>query len=301
MSAPTRAGAASVLQPLHIDVARNATDDFNPFHDKTRWRQVEGNPFAGPIALGFQLGLFVEDALRRFRTANDEHALIARDGLRYSNYQFTFAAAAAAGDALSVEVRPSRYRERTLANRVTVRKPGAIVLTGHKKETAEPLRPLGPPGLPPLRAAVDRREVGDSGYFLKRKYLTTANAKNFLVGAMVEQSDYFDELADRVRFPELYPAALISCALLERATLAGHDFIREPVVYTSHAISVDRERCARLASNDALHVLVADRGGWVYDCFGVVNDDAPLFGAQIRMAPLAEVAGAHARRRHARR
>ena len=40
---------------LHIDVARFATDDFNPFHDRNKWQRIEGNPFGGTIALGFQL------------------------------------------------------------------------------------------------------------------------------------------------------------------------------------------------------------------------------------------------------
>ncbi len=46
---------ALCFQQIHIEVARNATDDFNPFHDKNRWQNVASNPFGGPIVLGFKL------------------------------------------------------------------------------------------------------------------------------------------------------------------------------------------------------------------------------------------------------
>ncbi|MDH3561594.1 MAG: hypothetical protein OEN52_11645, partial [Gammaproteobacteria bacterium] len=39
---------------IHIDAARNATDDFNPFHDPWKWDHIHGNPFGMPIVLGFQ-------------------------------------------------------------------------------------------------------------------------------------------------------------------------------------------------------------------------------------------------------
>ncbi len=43
------------FQQLHIDVARNSTDDFNPFHDPRRYGRIVGSPYPRPIALGFQL------------------------------------------------------------------------------------------------------------------------------------------------------------------------------------------------------------------------------------------------------
>jgi hypothetical protein len=52
------------FQQIHIDVARNATDDFNPFHDKNRWQNITDNPFVGPIALGFQLECLIENQMR---------------------------------------------------------------------------------------------------------------------------------------------------------------------------------------------------------------------------------------------
>lgn len=298
------------LQSLHIDAARNATDDFNLFHDKSHWRRILDNPFGGPIALGFQLEMLIEEHVRRFREQAGEDRLLDEQGLNYSNYQFSFASVARVDDTLEVEIKPSRRDERaaTLGNRVVLRRPGAIVLTGYKKESRRPL--FGPDacGLPPLGRAADRSELGDSGYFLKRKYLTTANAKNFLLGSMVEQSLYIDELRDKVRFPELYPAAMLSCALLERALKDGHDFEREPMVYTSHQISIDRRLSRRLASNDALHILVArcrpvggrtdadadtdtGSGRHRYDCLGIIGDDRHLYSAQIAMAPLSEIVG----------
>jgi len=51
------------FQQIHIDAARNATDDFNPFHDPRKARLVRGNPFAGTIVLGFQLEGLIEHAI----------------------------------------------------------------------------------------------------------------------------------------------------------------------------------------------------------------------------------------------
>ena len=42
--------------------------------------------------------------------------------------------------------------------------------------------------------------------------------------ALVEQLDYVDELDDRLQFPKIFPCALLSRALLERALRQGHDF-----------------------------------------------------------------------------
>ena len=82
-----------------------------------------------------------------------------------------------------------------------------------------------------------------------------SNAKNFLSGALVEQSDYIDELDERINFPETFPCALLSSALLERAWQQGHDFEREPMVYKSHSFSVDRKCLKEASSNDVLHLL----------------------------------------------
>ena len=70
-------GNALRFQQIHIEVARNATDDFNPFHDKHRWHNVADNPFGGPIALGFQLECLIEQHMRLYRKQHGEDELIA--------------------------------------------------------------------------------------------------------------------------------------------------------------------------------------------------------------------------------
>ena len=34
---------------IHVDAARNATDDFNPFHDPHHWQRIVANPLLGPM------------------------------------------------------------------------------------------------------------------------------------------------------------------------------------------------------------------------------------------------------------
>ncbi|HNO61848.1 MAG TPA: hypothetical protein PKH44_14530, partial [Plasticicumulans sp.] len=106
----------------------------------------------------------------------------------------------------------------------------------------------------PLRAQPDRCQRGP--WFLKRKFASVGHAKNFLAGALADQALWFDELAPRSVFPQTYAAALLSCALLEQATAAGHDFCAEPLVYTAHHLSILAPAVAGLRSNDALHLLV---------------------------------------------
>jgi hypothetical protein len=52
---------------LHTDTARNSSDDFNRVHDKNKWQRMRGNPFGGPIVVGFQLEYPVKDRMRRYR------------------------------------------------------------------------------------------------------------------------------------------------------------------------------------------------------------------------------------------
>ena len=66
------------LEQIHIDVVRNATDDFNPFHDPNRWQNIQENPFGGPIALGFQLVGLALDRIVQHREAQGERQLAAR-------------------------------------------------------------------------------------------------------------------------------------------------------------------------------------------------------------------------------
>jgi len=296
------------FQQLHIDVARNSTDDFNPFHDPRRYGRIVGSPYPRPIALGFQLECLCAYLLDWYRDAAGEGRLLEELGLRFRNFQFTFADAVCCDEYFDVEVRASVRRDdpRTISNRIVVRKEGRPALLGQVRDAQVPLV-LTDVELPPdldLRHAPDRSRIPGTAYFLKRKFLNTANAKNFLAGSLADQAYYLDELDERVRFPDLFPCALASCALLEKAWSVGHDFMASPMVYVAHAIAVDRELALALRSNDVLHMLVEgplpvrtggglggpDLGLQRYRCFGVVRSDALLYRAEIDLAPLAAIA-----------
>ncbi len=296
---------------IHIDAARNSTDDFNPFHEPRRCGLIRANPYPGPIVLGFELEQLLEHELDLYRDAHREHDAITSSELHYSNYQLTFADALNPGDRFSVDIKPTLRRDDppSLANRVLVRKDAGIVVTGHKRETSEPLYlpDWNSNGIPDLRHEEDRSFIAGTPYFLKRKFLNTGNAKNFLAGSLCDQAYYFDEIEDRVRFPELFPVALLSCALLEKAMKAHHDFMRDPMVYMSHRISVDRHLARSLRSNDVLHMLVTgpfdSRSGdetsldsgldkVTFRCFGLVKDERVLYRAEVDMAPLAAIVNA---------
>ena len=293
---------------IHIDAARNSTDDFNPFHEPRRCSRIQANPYPGPIVLGFELEQLLEHELDLYRDAHREKSTIASCELHYSNYQLTFADALVPGERFGVDIKPTLQRDDppSLGNRVIIRKDTGIVVTGHKRETAEPLylSDWNPAGMSRLREQEDRSFVGGSAYFLKRKFLNTGNAKNFLAGSLCDQSYYFDELDDRVRFPEMFPVALLSCALLEKAMQERHDFMRDPMVYMSHRVSVDRRLVNALRSNDVLHMLVEgpfdSRSGdaaslqagldkVTFRCFGLVKDERVLYRAEVDMAPLAVI------------
>lgn len=299
--------AALAFQQIHIDAVRNATDDFNPFHDPRKARLIRGNPFAGTIVLGFQLEGLIEHAIDLHRDAHGERAIVDRDELHFSNYQLTFANVLAPDERFRIEVKPTIVATDppSLSNRVVVRSEGAVVLLGYKRETREPLvgSDRDPSPLPVLRPLPDRRIVPGTACFLKRKFLNTGNAKNFLAGSLCDQGYYFDEIAERVNFPDLFPASLLSCALLEKAQQEGHDFLADPMVYMAHTISVDRRIARRLRSNDVLHMLIEDpetiegekglRTSGVrklrFRCFGLAGNEQMLYRAEVLMAPLASI------------
>ena len=296
------------FEQIHVDVARNSTDDFNPFHDPRRFDRIAGNPYPRPIVLGFQLECLCDFLVERRRDGEAFEA--GEERLRYRSFQFTFADALWPGEACEIEVRPTLRRNGppALSNRVVVRKGGRAVLLGQVRDATEPLIPT--PGeldaLPDLRAVPDRSLVPGTRLFLKRKFLNTANAKNFLAGSLVDQAHYFDEIAERVRFPPLFPCALASCALLEKAWSEHHDFMADPMVYVAHAITVDRLLADRLRSNDVLHLLVRgpatvagsrSLGGTDLplqraQCFGLLRDQRVLYAAEIDLAPLRAITGA---------
>jgi hypothetical protein len=302
----TSTAAVYRFEQLHIDVARNSTDDFNPFHDPVRWQQIAGNPFGGPIALGFQLECLVADCIGQQRRASGEEGLIETLGLHFSNYEFLFAGALRAGEEFQIDLKRTLDKTSSgggLSTRAVVRKiGGGLVLMGTQSNTAVPyfLADSDVSGLPRMDHLPDRSPVPGTQYFLKRKFMHNSNAKNFLLASLVDQRGYFDELAERVHFPAIFTASLLSNALLEMAWRAGYDFTADPLVYTSHHISLDKHLQRQLRSNDRLHLLVegplpgprvrglagAAVAQIMHRCLGIVRDQGVLFRAEVRLAPL---------------
>lgn len=297
-----------LFNQIHIDVARNATDDFNLFHDSKKWQHINHNPFKGPIVLGFQLESLIEHKVLLYRHCHNENTLINEKKLRFSNYQFSFVNAVKPDQRVSVEIKESKFKEgfnSTLSNRVIIKADGTLALLGYKNESQAALflSDLDIPQFEFLRHHPDRSYLPDSTFFLKRKFINISNAKNFLCGSLVDQDDYFDELHYKAVFPEIFPCSLISCALLEKAQLEQHDFEQNPMVYLSHKISIDRTLISQLKSNDVLHILVRQLSSGIgnegigsnidalinYECYGLVQDNAILYRAVISLAPLEKI------------
>ncbi|MGZ4968409.1 MAG: hypothetical protein ACXV8O_03840 [Methylobacter sp.] len=300
--------SSDVFNQIHIDVARNATDDFNLFHDRNRWLRINHNPFQGPIALGFQLESLIEHKIFLYRQLHNEHALISDNNLRFSNYQFSFVNAVKPGQVVSVDIKKSQFTEEpetVLSNRITVKSGGALALLGYKKESKFALFLPNPdvPRCGMLSQHPDRSFIFGSCFFLKRKYITTSNAKNFLCGSLVDQDVFFDPFKNKAVFPEIFPCSLISSALLEKAVIEKHDFERNPLVYMSHKISIDRTYLAKLKSGDALYILIrqippeakkegighAINSPYHYECYGLMEDKTILYRALISLAPLEQI------------
>lgn len=295
------------FEQIHIEVARNASDDFNLFHDKHKWLQITHNPFKGPIVLGFQLNTLIEYQMRLYREAHHEDRIIADNQLRFSNYQIIFVNALRPRQEMSLDIKKTLIAtipELTLTNRIAIKSQGKTILLGYKKETKNPLflADTDLSGLPDLNAVADKTLVPGTDFFLKRKWMNNGNVKNFLSGSFAEQSDYFDELMQVAHYPEVFPCSLTSGALLEKAQLENHDFKRNPMVYTSHDISVDRVHLARLKNNDKLHILVKQLPESpdktlnhtsimlrTYECFGVLENRAILFRIKLNLVPLEEI------------
>jgi acyl dehydratase len=285
------------FQQLHIDVARNATDDFNLFHDPHNWHKINNNPFGGPIALGFQLESLVENLIRHHRCENDEQKLIRDKGLRFSNYQFNFANAVKPGEKVNVEIKKSQLKnidgDSVLSNRVVVKTNDKLALMGYKKEstTALFLSEANFTALGNLKDRPDRSYLSENHFFLKRKFMNTSNAKNFLCGCFNDQSLYFDELHNIANFPEIFSCSLISCALLESALKRHHDFEKNPMVYTSHKITLDRILLGSLKSNDVLHMLVKELSGQPdsYEFYGLIHDNQILYRGIIALTSLEKI------------
>ena len=295
------------FEQIHIEVARAASDDFNLFHDKHKWLQVTHNPFKGPIVLGFQLNTLIEHQMSLYREAQHEDDIIEENQLRFSNYQITFVNALRPRQEFSLEIKKTLITtipELSLSNRVAIKSQGKTLLLGHKKETKTPLflADTDLSTLPDLNEIADKTVVPGTEFFLKRKWMTNGNVKNFLSGSLAEQSDYFDELAHIAHYPEVFPCSLTSGALLEKAQLENHDFKRNPMVYTSHDFSVDRVHLRQVKNNDKLHILVKQLPESktntlnhtsillrTYECYGVLENRAILFRIKLNLVPLEEI------------
>ncbi|GAA0857956.1 hypothetical protein [Aliiglaciecola litoralis] len=287
------------LSQFHIEAARNSTDDFNLFHDKNRWNWIRSNPFKGPIALGFQLGCFIETQIERVELSVTFDAVEKRDDYPFSVFEFTFAGVVNPGDELSLEVKPGKLSQtdhgRVYSNRLLLKANGKAVILGFKRESefcAIDLPEHFPKNIDWGRRA-DRTFDAASEYFLKRKYMIVGNAKNFLTSAFAEQSDYIDEFADKVRFPQMYPMSLLSSALLERAQAIEHDLIDDPMIYANHKLCIDKRQLSNLSSNDVLNIVVSPEiqestsdHKVSHICAGYSKENTPLFIAQIVLLPL---------------
>jgi len=285
------------FQQIHIDIARNATDDFNLFHDPHKWHEIVKNPFGGPIVLGFQLESVLEKVVLSHRFQNNEFNLIDEKNLQFSNYQFTFANAVKPGQLTSFEIKKSQFKEdksnATLSNRISVKANGQLALMGYKKESKKALY-LGDADfsqMDPLIKYPDRDYIPENGFFLKRKFMNTSNAKNFLCGSFTDQSLYFDELNEKANFPEIFPCSMVSCALLEKALKNNHDFKKDPMVYTNHKITIDRLLLKKLKSNDALHILIKElpEEKNIYECYGLIHNNQILYRGIISLTSLQNI------------
>ncbi|MCK5191189.1 MAG: hypothetical protein KAR12_14170 [Methylococcales bacterium] len=305
-----------ILDQIHIEVARNASDDFNLFHDKHKWLQIMHNPFKGPIVLGYQLNTLIEYQMRLYREAHHENKIISENKLRFSNYQITFVNALKPATPFELEIKKTLIKtipHLTLGNRISIKSEGKTILIGFKKETQTPLflEDTKFNKLPNLNVIPDKTIIPGTDYFLKRKFLHNGNVKNFLSGSLAEQSDYFDELTHVANYPEIFPCSLASGALLEKAQLENHDFKRNPMVYTSHEISVDRQHLSTLKNDDKLYILVKQHPESssntlnqtnimlrTYDCYGLLHNHDVLFRVRMNLVPLEEILKSLEEKRH---
>ncbi|MEE9396445.1 MAG: hypothetical protein V3V31_05460, partial [Methylococcales bacterium] len=295
---------------IHIDATRNATDDFNPFHAPYKWKKIRGNPFGSAIALGFQLEALIAQKVTQHRHATGEDQLITDHQLQFANYQLSFANVVRPGESIKIDIQPTKKKlstENQISNRVVLRKDRSLICMGYQRESRAPL--VFPKadfiGMGKLTNAKDRTYIENSQYFLKRKFMTTSNAKNFLAGSLIDQHEYFDELENRVCFPPIFPVAFLSCALLEKEHQNGYDFFGNPLVYTNHEISIDRTLLAEMKSNEPLNILVkgpeivknakglgkVDIPLYAYDCYGLVEDNKILYRAKVFLAQLDAILG----------
>lgn len=287
-------GQMFTLSQMHIDMARNSTDDFNLFHDQFRWGWVKENPFAGPIALGFQLGCLIETHIPE----NSPH--ITLDMLRFSSFELNFARSVMVGDHIEVDFKKGRLVKNEdgeqYSTRICLKANGKPAIIGFKRDGEYPSLHLELPDISvsQLKDTPDRSLILDGQYFLKRKWMIVGNAKNFLLSAFADQTMFIDEFADKVIFPQMYPLSLLSSAMLERAQAVNYDLIENPLIYNSQHLSLDKVQLRALRSNDSLNILVKEpaqlpNGIQRFECFGYVNQQTPLFIAQVDLIAVSEL------------
>jgi hypothetical protein len=187
---------------------------------------------------------------------------------------------------------------------VTIKSQGKTVLLGYKKESTKPLflADTDLSGVPDLETLPDKSIVPNTDYFLKRKWMHNGNVKNFLSGSLAEQSDYFDDLAHIANYPEIFPCSLTSGVLLEKAQLENHNFKMNPMVYTSHDISIDRFLLKQIKNSDKVYILVKqlpeNKNNTLnnsavllrtYECYGLLANKEVLFRIKLNLAPLEEI------------
>jgi len=288
---------------MHIEAARNSTDDFNLFHDKLRWDMIPQNPFGGPIALGFQLGCFIETQVDAMRLNDTSTAPDTTQEYPFSGFEFTFAGVVKPGDSISLRFKPGRNKEKdgvnTYSNRLMLMAHNKPVILGYKREYSHmpELLPIAFPSRDDVINAEDRGFVQAGSFFVKHKYMIVGNAKNFLTSAFAEQSHYIDEFEDKVNFPQMYPLGLLSSALLERAQADNYDLKSNPMIYVSHKLVIDKQQVDALRSNHRIMILVSeqidkedsDKQQKTQYCVAYSQDDKPLFCAAVELMPLSEL------------
>ncbi len=294
------------LSQIHIEAARNSTDDFNLFHDKFRWNLIPDNPFGGPIALGFQLGCFIETQIDAAR--EQENLQISAKEYPLSGYELSFANAVKPDETLSLRLKPGKTNAyegaQAYSNRLMLLSQGKPVIIGYKREFQQLPQMFSEVRFPSREEALsapDRSFLNDHAFFIKQKYMIVGNAKNFLTSALAEQSKYIDEFDDKVNFPQMYPLGLISSALLERAKADHYDLRRNPMIYVSHKLCIDKRQLATLRSNDRIVIVVSsqldieitnqdtDRPIKVQHCIAYAKDDKPLFYGRVELLPLDKI------------
>ncbi len=292
------------FRQVHIDVARNSTDDFNPLHDPNKWHTVARNPFGGTLVSVPQLECLIEYLVGRNRVGT-EARIAQRFGLDFCNYHFSFAGALACGEEFSVRLRHAILKRRgaiSLCSHVRVSGRRKLILVGSVRRTAKPLYlPAAQfSGLTDPEQHADITYVPGTPYFLKRKFLSTGNAKNFVAGSLADQAYYFDEVSGRVNFPDMMPVSYIASALYEKGAADNIDYRVSPMLCARHLISVDQRLARGLASNDRIHILVEGpaivRGAPAlaglhaptlrYSCYGLIRDSRLLFRSLVFLVPL---------------